>query len=363
MLSHYKTLRYCVTVYVHAHTCQNGMHTHWRSSIGCILSLISPSLISLLQYWSVSVIDVASDEIIENIFLPKPNGGSLPEPMYVNYNEALDAFWVGDRANNRVVAYDASSLSLVCIVPTGKGVFHMWADVEGNQLWVNNDIDKSITVISSPTCSVMTTIKLPADLTVGTGKPHDVIVSPTDKTAFVTFLGVEGPNDFVVKYDTRTFKELARKAVGRDPHVSLNDEDDFLYLPVQGSNQVVVLAQEDLSSVNNITVPNAHGAGMRSNGRYFYTTNILGGGKDGLVGIDIFGRGQFTVIDKVTTPFPTPHNIALTPNGRKIYVTHSGPTATQTTVYKVKRFRGRPKASFKETIITGRNPFGIAYVP
>ena len=64
---------------------------------------------------TISLIDVATDQVIDTILLP----GVSPQPMYVNY--AQEKVFVGDRANNLVVVYDAEDFSLLATVPAGRG--------------------------------------------------------------------------------------------------------------------------------------------------------------------------------------------------------------------------------------------------
>ena len=197
-----------------------------------------------------------------------------------------------------------------------------------------------------------------ADLVALGGKPHDVILDPSGDAAYVTLLGVSGENDYVVKYNTHTFNETARAAVGKDPHVSLTRRNKLLYVPCQNSNAVFVLKRRDLSQVTTIAVPAAHGAGMPRHGKTFYTTNITGGGNDGLYSLNT-NRNEL-VGDPVDTPFPTPHNLALTLRGDKLYVTHSGTTSDQVSVYRINRETQLPV--FKTTVSVGLNPFGLAFV-
>ena len=51
--------------------------------------------------------------------------------------------------------------------------------------------------------------------------------------------------------------------------------------------------------------------------------------------------------------------LALTPNGRKLYVTHSGPN-DKVSVYRTRR--GNPVPEYVGEVSVGQNPFGIAYV-
>jgi len=78
----------------------------------------------------------------------------------------------------------------------------MWADRRGKQLWVNNDIDNTSTVIHLNNLSVLATVPTPADLVALGGKPHDVIIDTNGKYAYVSVVGVPGDVDYVVKYST-----------------------------------------------------------------------------------------------------------------------------------------------------------------
>jgi DNA-binding beta-propeller fold protein YncE len=305
---------------------------------------------------TISVIDARSGALLGNY--PLPAGEDDPEPMYAVYFPGKNRLLVGDRANDRVVAFNARTLAVEGTVSTGAGVFHMWANSRNGQLWVVADIDKTLSVINARTLENITTVPIPADLAALGGKPHDVILDPQRPLAFVTILGVAGPKDYVVQFNTRTFEETGRAAVGKDPHLSLARQNDKLYVPAQNSDSVTVLDRVSLTELTSIAVPGAHGAGMRRDGRVLYTTNLPGGGSGGLVGID---TATDTVITPTTdTPYPVPHNIVLTANGRTIYVTHSG-ASDKVTFYKTRA--NDPVPVFAGEVTVGMNPFGITYIP
>lgn len=307
----------------------------------------------------ISVIDALGGELIMNVPLPQDAGDNFPEPMYVVYTRPGDRVFVGDRANDRVVVFDANDFSVVGTVPAGAGVFHMWADPRGKQLWVNNDIDNTTTVINPRNLTVIATIPTPADLVELGGKPHDVILGPAGKLAYISVLGLSGDNDYVVQFRTDTFEEIGRAAVGKDPHLSLNGLNRYLYVPTQGSNAVYILNRFNLNQVDVLDVPGAHGAGMTFNGRYFYTTNLSGGGTDALFTINT--RSNTIIGDPVDSPYPVPHNIALTLVPNKLYVTHSGGTSDKVTFYHVSN--RNPIPVFAGEVTVGLNPFGISFVP
>jgi DNA-binding beta-propeller fold protein YncE len=232
----------------------------------------------------------------------------------------------------------------------------MWAEPSRGQLWVNNDIDKSISIINTSTDEVITTISTPTDLNNLGGKPHDVILDPTSPFAYVTMVTVSGPNDYVVKYSTDTFQEVDRVAVGKDPHVSLTAANNLLYVPTQGANEVRVLDRGTLDFVTSIPVANAHGAGMLHDGSRFYTTNIAGGGVDGLQTIDTTTNLR---IDADSTAIGTPHNIAVSPDGTHLFLTHSGPTSTSVSIFALAGDGSPNNPLFRELVTVGANPFGI----
>jgi YVTN family beta-propeller protein len=305
---------------------------------------------------SISVIDVKTDTVIGTY--PLPDNG---EPMYVVYVAMRNHVFVGDRANSQVVVFNARDFGIEAIVPTGNGVWHMWADPTEQQLWVVSDIDNTITIINIKTLNVITTIDTPADLVAVGGRPHDVILDPVSRFAYITMIGLPGP-DVVVQYSTKTFQEVNRAEVGEDPHLSLARQNHFLYVPCQNTNNVFVLDRDTLAPiVPPLPVAGAHGAGMAQSGKTFYTTNLPGGGVVGLIAIDTDTNTVLGAIDTGVPPILTPHNIALTPNGRKLYVTHSGAAANQVTVYTASK--QDPVPVFSNSVTVGLNPFGLAYVP
>lgn len=303
---------------------------------------------------SISVIDVRSDARVGTYALP--SGPNAPEPMYVTYVKQGNHVFVGDRANNRVVVFDAASFDVVTTINSGSGVFHMWSDPRGRQLWINNDIDNTATVIDPQALSVIATVDMPADLTSAGFKPHDVILDPSGNFAYVTLVG-GGDHDYLVQFSTRTFEEVNRVAVGKDPHVALTNSNDYIYVPAQNSDVVSVFNRYTLAPVTELAVPGAHGAGILPNGSVFYTTNLTGGGSDGLFAIDTHTN---SILGAADTPYAVPHNVVVTKND-KLFVTHSGGTSDKVTVYAATAVHPVPTLIGEVTVEL--NPFGLAYIP
>jgi DNA-binding beta-propeller fold protein YncE len=216
----------------------------------------------------------------------------------------------------------------------------------------------STSIIDARTLETVDSVATPADLVALGGKPHDVIVDANGFYGYITVIGVAGDNDRLLQVDARSHEIVRVIEVGDDPHVSLGTGNPHLYVPAQGSDVVQVFDRMTLDPVTEIMISGAHGAAMTTSGRIFYTTNLPGGGSDALWAIET--ATNTVVAAGVDTNFTVPHNIAVTPNGNKIFVTHSG---TNTTV-SVFETRGRtPMPTLVDEITVGSNPFGIAYVP
>lgn len=94
---------------------------------------------------------------------------------------------------------------------------------------------------------------------------------------------------------------------------------------------------------------------MSRNGLFFYTTNISGGGTDAVYTLNTLTN---TLADDAPdAPFDTPHNIALTPNGRKVYVTHSGPN-NSVSVFTTRGFFD-PAPEFAASVTVGDSPSSL----
>lgn len=304
---------------------------------------------------TISVIDVRTEEVIATIDLPAWD--HPPEPMYVVYSRRGNYVFVCDRANDRVVVFDAHDYDVVKTIETGAGVFHMWADDRDQYLWVNNDIDNTATVINPRSLEVITTVDMPADLVAEGYKPHDVILGPGGGLAYVTLLGPDPDHDYLVQFRLDTFEEINRAQVGKDPHVSLTRDNYKLFVPAQNSDKVSVFNRFTLKLIEEIEVPGAHGAWMAPLGRVFYTTNLPGGGTDGLYAINTRTND---IIGSTDTPYAVPHNIVVTFSG-KLFLTHSGADSDKVSVYRVS-FKN-PVPTLIGDVTVGLNPFGLAYVP
>ncbi|MFK7770693.1 MAG: T9SS type A sorting domain-containing protein [Saprospiraceae bacterium] len=295
---------------------------------------------------TISVIDGDAGILLENYEMPDDG-----QPMYVVHNSKNNTVLVGDY-NGKVVAFDGKDFSVKGIATAGAGVFHMWLSPNGNQLWVNNELDKTVSVINPNNMETIITFDIPSDIANAGFKPHDVIVSPDNSSAFVTMINGNEPINYVVKYDASSFSEIQRAEVGGDPHVSLTSSNDLLYVASQASGSLQILNRADLSSVAEIAVPNAHGLGMNSEGTYLYISNISDGGVDATYTLDL--ATNTLVGSPVDAPYAAPHNYSVGSDDSKLYLTHSGGSSDKLSIYDLS-----PIPTLVGELTLELNPFGL----
>lgn len=297
---------------------------------------------------TLSIIDTEANELLAKVAMPE--GG---ECMYATFDAKRGRVFVGDRKNDRVVVFDADDFSVVATIPSGKGVFHMWDSPDDAGLWVVNDVDKTLTLIDQQRLVRVGSVAIPADLAAAGGKPHDVIVDPYGHAVYTTVVGLQGKS-VVVKLSTRDGRELARADVGGDAHLSVNAQQELLYVPCQEADAVYILRRRDLSEVKRVALPGAHGVGMSPDGRKLYVTNLPAAGAMAIYTIDL-SSGMIEGTPVSVDSDGKPHNLAISADGDELVLTHSGPTARRASIFSL----DGDEPTLVANIDSGANPFGL----
>lgn len=288
---------------------------------------------------SISFIDASTNQVTNTLVI----AGS--EPMYVVYVSAKDKVYVGDRLGKKVHIINPQTKVVESAITVGNGVFHMWADGQGKQLWVNNDIDNTISVIDLNTNTVIQTINVGM-------KPHDIFLTKDASKAYVSVFNSDANMpDKVFLYSTSTYTKTGEVNVGKDPHLFHLSNNNKLFVPCQ-SGQVYTLNGNDLSITSNNPYEGAHGIFSSPDQNNIFVTNISGG--------QLYSINATTNVQNGTTVSSlssTPHNIVVNEAGNKMFVTHSGATATSVSTYTI----NSSTLTAGTTITAGTNPFGLAY--
>lgn len=288
---------------------------------------------------NITFINAENNSVMKTLDIPNS------EPMYAVYVAATDRLYVGDRSQNRVHVIDPSTQSVETSIGVGNGVFHMWADGQGKQLWVNNDVDFTTSVINLSDNTVNTTIDLGI-------KPHDVFVNDGATMAYVSvFTGDPMLTDSVYAFSTSTFERVATQAVAKDPHLFHIPDGDKLYVPCQGGT-LFVLDGTDLSETTSLAITNSHGIFGAPARDYIYVADISNSELYSLKTSD-----NSIQAGPVSTPAAVAHNLAVNEAGDKLFVTHSGGSATLLSTYTL----DSGSITNETSVTVGTNPFGLAY--
>lgn len=285
---------------------------------------------------NITFINADTNTIEETVNIPNS------EPMYVVYVAQTDRIYVGDRAQSVVHVINAQTREVMSEIAVGNGVFHMWANSQGTQLWVNGDIDNTTSVIDLTNNTVVQTIDLG-------GKPHDVFITEDGTRAFVSILlGDMSVPDEVFMFDTTTYQMMGSREVGDDPHLFHIPNSNKLFVPCQTGG--IYVFDENFIEETIIPVDGSHG--------------IFSGDNQNIYVADLPGAELYTVNAMTNTvvgmPLATsvniPHNLTVNKDNTKLFVTHSGMMADKLTIYNTVN-----GLVLSEALTVGTNPFGIVY--
>jgi len=299
---------------------------------------------------TISLIDIASEDVLQ-IVLDKRS-----EPMYVQNPLNSDEIWIGDRGRSRVLVYDSLHLRQIAEIPAGRGVFHMWSHPSLGQMWVVNEIDKTLGVMSLETKKGIATVPIPDDLA-KTHKPHDITMTPTH--VIVSLLSDDkNESGWLLKISGKTYQEVDRLEVPADPrlmHWGL--EESRLYVAAQ-AGKVLQIDPESFQITGELDIPGAHGIWANEAETYLYVSNIESAdGRSSIYTIDI---PTFQIVENSPADgaLPAPHNLMVSIDNDKLFVTHNTDTES-VAVFDLDK-NGIPQKA--RTIKTGSTPFGIMLV-
>lgn len=290
----------------------------------------------------ISFINANNNELLESLFIE----GS--EPMYVVYVKQKDRLYVGDRASNKVHIINPNSRKVIGSINTGNGMFHMWADKKGDRLWVVNDIDNSISAIDLNTNKIIKNINTK-------GTPHDIFVSEDGSKVFVSVSDINNSNpESILLYNEFSDEPIAIASVGSKIHSHLFyiDQTDKLYVPTE-SGSMYILNGDNLKFSKIIDFPfGVHGIFTSPDNKQLYLSSTSN------KKLYLFNIISEKIEQQIEINNNTPHNIAVNATGTSLYVTHSGTSQNTVSVFSID---SEKKLSFKKSVITGNNPFGITY--
>jgi len=296
---------------------------------------------------TVSIYNSKSLDKTAEIVLPDEDAA----PTYVVHSEEKQLLYISDFNTQKVWVYNTPELEFVNSFPIEAGGFHMWGSDRTDQLWVNNIVSKTTSVINTNSGETLATLPLEVD---GIefeedAAQHDVIISSNGRFAYVSVFSQTGAN-YVIQYNTSNFKVMNIEEVGGDPHLSANRRN--LFILSQDDANIKEYRFANLKPTGKMaSIPNAHGVTPRGN-RSLFITNISG---RQIATYDVESGTTTSTVD-ASASAGVSHNVAFGKKGRTLASTNSGGTTVD--FFKANR---DGELTLLQTDESGGNPFGLVY--
>lgn len=292
---------------------------------------------------TVTVFDAKTQTFLKEIALPE----SGAQPTYLVHSEEQGRIYVGDFVNQQIVVYDDESFAPIGTIAIQEGAFHMMLSDVVDQLWVNNIVSKTISVVDLNTHTVSETISLPTNIGLTENAvQHDVTLSSDGMYAYVTILD-GSDTSYVVQYKTSDYSYVRHTTVGGDAHLQIVGSD--LYVPSQEDGLISIFSQNDLTQKATLTFEGTHG--VATVGNYFFTAGLPS------QTLGVFNVTNNQLISLVDADYAVPHNLAVSADGNYVFVSHSGGAATQVVFYQ----NNNGILTKINDYNSGTNPFGVLY--
>jgi YVTN family beta-propeller protein len=264
----------------------------------------------------INVIDTATNKVVSYV------DGDASGPG-VAVNPAGTKVYVTNSDKNTVSVIDTATNKVTATVKVGNGPCGVAVSPDGKKVYVANHGINSISVIDAATNKVTATVK------VGNG-PYGVAVNPAGTKIYVT----NSDKNTVSVIDTATNKVTATLNVGNNPYgVAVNPKGTRIYVANSGSNTISVIDTTKNKVAATVKLGNGPDGFALSPNEIAITPD----GKKVYVACSVSSIGYYNfvpvidtstnkVITNIDDGFYDNAGIAITPDGKKVYVVNRGYT-------------------------------------
>ena len=227
--------------------------------------------------------------------------------------------YVGSSRGDDVDVIDMGSLKLIAHIKAGERVHGVCVEPTGHWLFLTVESDHTLRIVNAATLKTMGVVKL-------SGKPNECAVTPNGKYVIVPIRD----GDTVQIVDAPERKVVASLPI-KEPHNALNTGSNrYTYVSSMGSDEIDVIDLDRMQFSEHIPVggrPRPYAVSRDGRTMYVALANLQG--------FSIVDLRSKTVVAKVTIPsmhrklhpwkFETQdtltHGLALTPDGKELWVT------------------------------------------
>ena len=272
---------------------------------------------------------------------------------------AVGTVWVTDVSTDEVTVFDAATGSTLTRIPVGKKPIGLTSPPGSSKVYVSNEGDGTVSVISKTTLSVVGTI----EMVVGS-KPHHVANSPDGRRVYVALYGTasiavidttsdtaqivrsgragakthaigvspDGSALYVTNTKTNDIQRLDAEgrvtgdpiAVGKGPsEVLISPDGRTAYVSIKDENEVEIVDLSTRRVVGTVAVGTEPDTLTFASGNRVVAA-LRGKGPSGLV--TVIEPGSSPSASRVAVGGTSTGHQAISPDGRVAYVALTGPT-------------------------------------
>jgi YVTN family beta-propeller protein len=261
--------------------------------------------------------------------------------------------YVGSSRGDDISIVDLASLKVTGAIKAGERVHGVCLQADGKRLFATVETDHTLRIIDTASRQTIATVKV-------SGRPNQCAATPDGKYVAVPIRDGDSVDIIDVKQE-RIVKNLPLK----EPHNALNTGSNrYIYVSSMGGNEVDLVDLEKMDYAAHIPVggrPRPYVVSQDGNTLYVALANL-----HGFVIVDIPGK---KVLERVEIPpehatlrkleYETPdtltHGLALTPDGRELWVSSLLDDAMYIYDVKAKKVTGK--------VSTGMGPNWIVFTP
>jgi YVTN family beta-propeller protein len=294
---------------------------------------------------SVSVVSTATNEVETTIAVGK-------EPRGIAISPDAASAYVANAKDNTVSVIDTVANRVVATIPVGRGPQGVAFAPDGTRVYVVNGFGSSVSVVNAATREVEATVPVGRE-------PQEIAVTPDGARAYVTNFA----DDSVTVLNLSTGSVETTVGVGEGPTgVAVSPDGGTVYVVNYGDDTVSVIdtatnqVAGDPIEVSFLPVKVAFspdGTQAFVSNSLDYTVSVINTATRSVV------NAVFVGVDLFNDVLNEPDGVAVTPNGKRVYVAIFGRNGAGDTLRVFSSVTGRVVGSAK----LGRAPFAVAISP
>jgi YVTN family beta-propeller protein len=217
--------------------------------------------------------------------------------------------YVTNQLDNSASVIDGATHKIVATVRVGVSPAQMAVSPDRKSVYIANTGSNTVSVLNTDHDTIAKTIALPPR-----SRPVDVAVNPNGRYVYTA----DGGSNRVSVFDARAKRVVASVRVGTQPlSVAVAPDGKTVYAANSGSGNVSVIDARTNRVVRAIPTGRfPSGVAVTPDGASVYVTNELSG-------VTVLNAGNGTVTARLRAP--SPFSVAMSPNGKRAYVTGLGP--------------------------------------